>query len=73
MINDIVNSELAELKQDLKKGDTIISEFSVSGKEIKHSKKVGEARIKFMKLISGLDLSAEEKTKACNLFGKKNY
>jgi len=75
MINELVKIELSELKSDLKKGDNIIEEVSPSGKVIRHSEKVGNARISFMNLIQGLitseALTPIEGTKALNLFGKK--
>jgi hypothetical protein len=71
MINEMIKMELAELKQDLKKGDTIVEEVAINGDIIKHSKKVGDARIKFINLIKGLNLTASDMTKAINLFGRK--
>lgn len=75
MIDEIVKIELAELKADLKKGDEVITETSMSGKEVKHSKKVGEARMKFMNLMRGLleskSITAQEATKGTNEFGRK--
>lgn len=70
-----IAKELAYLRADLKNGDEIISEFTVRGKEIKHSKKVGDARIKFMGMIRdafGLgEITTKQATEYTNEFGRK--
>ena len=73
---EIVKTELAELKQCLKKDlGEIITTVSGSGKVLKYNKKVGEARISFINLIRGLiaskSISIEDANKAINLFGRK--
>lgn len=70
-----VKNALAELKKDLATGDEIITQIGGSGKVIRHSKKVGEHRVKFIQYImtklSNSEITTQDANKATNLFGKK--
>lgn len=70
-----IMNELALLKADLKNGDEIITETSPSGKQISHSKKVGDARIKVINMVreslTKSEITGAQAGELTRLFGKK--
>lgn len=75
VLEQFIKDELATLKADLKNGDETLSEITGSGKEIKTSKKTGDARMRVISQIRDMliekQITAAEATQATQLFGKK--
>lgn len=75
MNEQTILNEVKALKIDLKNGDEIITEISGRGKEIKTSKKVGDARIKVIKMVqeamANKQIDGAEAGRLTRLFGTK--
>lgn len=75
MNEQTILNEVKALKNDLKNGDEIITQISGGGKEIKTSKKVGDARIKVMNMVKeammNKHIDGAEAGRLTRLFGTK--